>query len=133
MNIRSYDIDGVLYLDKGPMLGIKPFNLNDVIITGRSFQEAEETYNFLHFHGIFNPVFFNPLPFDAKGQRSSGIHKGRTILDLKEAGVNVIMHYEDDEIQIEEITKLCPWVDIIHLRHNLVDKMNVRRNTGMME
>ena len=44
MSRIGYDFDGVVTAGKRP----KP---DDIIITGRSFEEAAETYNYLHKKG----------------------------------------------------------------------------------
>ena len=45
----------------------------------------------------------------------------------KDRGVKVGIHFEDDPIQIREISKRCPEVKIVHLVHTLVEKENKRR------
>lgn len=124
--INSFDIDGVI------TVGIYP-GPNDVIITGRSFEEANETYAMLQSKGINNPVYFNPLPFDKKTRKSSGEHKGKIIEGLIKAGNTVLVHFEDDEVQKAEIEQhlLNVWenkgnVTIVHVVHNLTEKENVR-------
>lgn len=123
---KSYDIDGVINLDDYG-LGIRPSSIEDVIITGRSIQEREETQKWLEDFGINNIVYYNPLPFEEKTRKSSGVHKGRTLNKLREAGHNIKIHFEDDEIQIAEIEKLCPWINIIHVQSDLVEKENIKR------
>lgn len=122
--IRTFDIDGVIYINKD-FPGLRP-EPNDLIITGRSFEEERETKTMLEIRQIYNDVYFNPLPFDLKTRISSGQHKGHTLNKLKEQGHNIMYHIEDDEIQIEEIKKIAPWVNILHLVHNLTEKENVR-------
>lgn len=122
LKINSFDLDGVI------SVGLHP-GPNDVIITGRSFQEAKETYAFLHSRGIFNCVFFNPLQFDEKTRESSGIHKAKIINMLWVDGVEIVTHFEDDEIQIQQILKhLHHAVNIVHVVHNLTDKENARHD-----
>ena len=79
-NINTFDIDGVIYM--GEYGGVYP-GLNDIIITGRSFEESEETLGMLTKKGIHNKVMFNELSFDNKSRESSGIHKGNTIIKLE--------------------------------------------------
>jgi len=122
--INSFDIDGVIFMRKG-LMGVRP-GPKDVIITGRSEEEAEETKKMLREHGITNHVFFNPLPFNEKSRASSGIHKAEVLNKLKKAGVEVAIHFEDDPVQIKEIKKACPWVNVVHLDHDLTEKENVR-------
>ena len=124
--INSFDIDGVI------TVGLYP-GPNDVIITGRSFEEAPETYAMLRSKGINNPVYFNPLPFDKKSRKSSGVHKGMVIEMLLRAGTKVKVHFEDDEVQKEEIEAHLDAkffgnnpVTIVHIVHDLTEKENVR-------
>ena len=123
---KSYDIDGVINLDELGC-GIRPSSIDDIIITGRSIEEKPETIEWLHDQGIYNIVHFNPIPFDEKSRQSSGIHKGNTLNRLRDAGHIIHIHFEDDEVQIAEIEKLCPWISIIHVKSDLVEKENVRR------
>jgi hypothetical protein len=119
MPINSYDLDGVV------SIGITP-NPRDIIITGRSFEEAPETYHYLHDRGIYNPVFFQPCLFDCKTRVSSGEHKGVVLHRLIENGVIVDKHFEDDEEQIAQIRKYVD-IPIVHLVHNLTERENIRR------
>lgn len=123
--INSFDIDGVIYLGEG-VTGLFP-GPNDVIITGRSFEEEPETIRMLHARGIHNKVYFNPLKFDAKSRESSGQHKARIINMLAESGVTVSFHFEDDPVQIEQIRPLVTTTQVIHVNSNgLVPLENVR-------
>lgn len=124
--INTFDIDGVI------TVGLYP-GPNDVIITGRSFEEAAETYAMLHSKKIFNPVFFNPLPFDKKTRQSSGEHKAKIIAGLLSAGTKVKIHFEDDEVQKEAIEHQLRekfddehGVTVVHIVHDLTEKENVR-------
>ena len=124
--INSFDIDGVI------TVGLYP-GPNDVIITGRSFEEAPETYAMLRSKGINNPVYFNPLPFDKKSRKSSGVRKGMVIEMLLRAGTKVKVHFEDDEVQKEEIEAHLDAkffgnnpVTVVHIVHDLTEKENVR-------
>lgn len=109
----------------GDFDGVYP-GKNDVIITGRSFEERPETIAMLDSKGITNEVFFNPLPFSSKTRVSSGQHKGRTILELRKRGIEIAIHFEDDPIQRDEIQHLVPDQKVVLLQHNLVEKENVR-------
>ena len=97
--INSFDCDGVI------TLGIYP-GPNDVIITGRSFEEKEETLEYFKDKGITNKVYFNPLKFDDKTRVSSGTHKGNTIIELFNSGILVEKHIEDDFDQYKEIKRI---------------------------
>jgi hypothetical protein len=122
--MNTFDIDGVIYIRKG-LIGVRP-GPDDVIITGRSFEEEPETRQMLREAGINNPVFFNPLKFDQKTREGSGVHKANILNKLKADGNDVQIHFEDDPIQIAEIKKLCPWINIVHLDHDLTYKENMR-------
>lgn len=122
--MNTFDIDGVIYIRKG-LMGVRP-GPDDIIITGRSFEEEPETRQMLHEAGINNPVFFNPLKFDQKSREASGVHKANTLNRLKDDGFNIEIHFEDDPIQITEIKRLCPWINIVHLSHDLTNKENMR-------
>lgn len=121
--INTFDIDGVINF--GEYDGIYP-GKDDIIITGRSFEEEPETYAMLKRKGIDNKVFFNPLKFEEKTRFTSGQFKGMIIKSLIDAGHKHGIHFEDDEIQIKEIQKIVPDVRIVHVVSNLVEKENVR-------
>ena len=113
--INSYDIDGVI------TIGITP-RPEDIIITGRSFEEAPETLEYLHSRGIYNQVFFNPEEYGKKSREGSGRHKANILAQFH--GV-VEKHFEDDEIQKAEIEKLLD-IPVVLIQHNLTNKENER-------
>lgn len=113
--VNSYDIDGVI------TVGITP-RPEDIIITGRSYEEAPETLEYLHSRGIYNQVFFNPQPFEDKTRESSGKHKANI---LKALYFQVDKHFEDDEIQKAEIEKVVD-IPVVLISHNLTNKENER-------
>lgn len=117
--INGFDCDGVI------TVGVHP-GRNDVIITGRSYEEKKETNAMLKTRGIDNPVFYNQRRFSEKTRKSSGIHKAQVIAQLKDAGVVVQNFFEDDPIQKGEIESRCDWVNVVEVRHNLTEKENVR-------
>ena len=120
----TFDIDGVINMGDYP--GIYP-GPNDVIITGRSFEESEETETFLIEKGLGNHrLYMNPLPFEQKSRLTSGIHKGKTINSLNSQGFNIVIAYEDDPIQATMIKEICPEVKVVLIQHELVEKENVR-------
>ena len=80
----------------------------------------------LNAKGIKNRVFFNPIPFDKKTRFTSGMHKGKIILQLLKEGYEHGIHFEDDEIQIRAIKAIVPNVRIVHVVSDLVTKENVR-------
>ena len=102
--IRTYDIDGVLCMNG--WLGMRPASEFDVSITGRSFEEEEETLAFLEFHGIKNRVYFNEIPYEEKTRVKSGHHKANVINKLLRSGHDIAVHYEDDPEQIGIIREL---------------------------
>lgn len=123
--INSYDLDGVIYM--GPNhVGLIP-GPDDVIITGRSYEEEPETEYFLNSRGIHNVVYYNPLRFAEKTRESSGHHKATTLLTLLGMGFEVGIHYEDDPIQAEIIRQFTN-VEVVLLHHDLVEKENVRHH-----
>lgn len=111
--INSYDIDGVI------TVGITP-RPEDIIITGRSYEEAKETLEYLHSRGIYNQVFFNPVRYNEKSRESSGEHKAR-ILKALEGMVG--KHFEDDIIQKQKIEEVVD-IPVVLLEHNLTNKEN---------
>jgi hypothetical protein len=123
--IQSFDLDGVIFIN-GNIPGLRP-TVHDIIITGRSFEEAEGTYWALKNVGIDNRVYFNRLLFDEKTRITSGQHKGRTLRTLISEGHNIVCHYDDDEIQIAEISKYVS-IPIIHIKHELTEKENIRHD-----
>ena len=123
-NIRTFDIDGVIAINK-IIGGLRP-DPDDIIITGRSFEEKEETMVMLHRRGILNTVLFNDQTFEDKTRESSGYHKANCIKALFSAGYNVTAHFEDDEIQAKVINQECPEVPVIMIVHDLSNKENVR-------
>lgn len=120
----SFDIDGVIWM--GPYPGVNP-GPNDIIITGRSYEEGQETEDLLIRRGLGrNQLYMNPLTFDEKSRETSGVFKGQIIKKLNSQGYNIVIHYEDDPIQKAEIERIVPDVQVVLLVHNLVEKENVR-------
>lgn len=121
MKIASFDIDGVLH--NGPGLpGIYP-GPNDIIVTGRSWEEQEETMKMLESKGIKNIVYFNKLAYNDKTRETSGFHKAHVFNDLRP---DVIIHYEDDPVQAQIIQIRCRHLTVILLNNPLVNKENQR-------
>lgn len=116
--INSYDLDGVI------SIGLTP-RPEDIIITGRSYEEAPETYKYLHSRGIFNAVYFSPVVFNNKTRIISGTHKATILEYLISAGNKIAIHFEDDEIQKAEIEKVVD-IPVVHIVHDLTEKENVR-------
>lgn len=97
----GYDFDGVVTAGHRP----SPW---DVIITGRSYEEAAETYAYMAKHGIHCAVYFNPVPESDKGHESSGAWKAEMVERL-----GITKFYEDMIVQAEIIRKRNPDVAII--------------------
>jgi hypothetical protein len=118
--MNGFDIDGVIYFgDYRP--GIRP-GIRDVIISGRSYQEADETFAFLKRYGIQNRVFLNPINFKDKTREKSGLHKVKTLNMLRDQGEVVDLFFEDDPIQAEIIRRDAPWVNLVMVVHDLTVK-----------
>jgi len=123
--MNSYDIDGVVFINN-EIGGLYP-GPNDIIITGRSYEEMEETTAMLHSRGIYNNVYYNQIKFAEKTRQTSGFHKAWTLNRLLNDGVMIHGHFEDDEIQAEVIEINCPRIKVIRIVHDLTEKENVRR------
>ena len=123
--INSFDIDGVIYM--GKYEGVFP-GPHDIIITGRSKEEEPETSAMLPSNGISNKVYMNPTPFDNKTREDSGRHKGQTLFYLEQIGMRFGIHFEDDPVQAEIISKMMPHINVVLLQHELVEKENVRHD-----
>ena len=125
--INIFDCDGVICMGTGSTapLGLIPTSDNDLIVTGRSYQESEETLAWLHSQGIFNRVIFNSLPFDAKTRTTSGVHKAGVMKALLEMGQEIGFYYEDDPIQFNVVKKYLPDIKGVLLQHDFTEKENV--------
>ncbi len=114
MRINTFDIDGVIYFGEG-VTGVRPCR-NDIIITGRSIDQYDYTMDMLRSRGIYNQVFFNPMsrsdPYYCREE--SGRHKARVITKLLQV-YDIGLHFEDDPVQIEQIRKVHPDLNIIHM------------------
>ncbi len=127
--INTYDIDGVIYL--GPdFVGLTP-RPDDIIITGRSYEEEPETKTMFYNRGIKNQVFFAPWPFLEKTRVKSGHHKGHVIHTLKLAGYQIGIHFEDDPIQAEIISTYHK--NVVLINQTLVPLENVRHTVEKVE
>lgn len=115
MRINTFDIDGVIYFGD-EVTGVRPCE-DDIIITGRPYHDREETVKMLESRGIYNKVYINPLDRDDPkyGRQASGIFKANTITMLQNMGYEIGLHFEDDPIQIEEIKKVHPNLQVVHL------------------
>lgn len=117
--MNSYDIDGVIYI-KG-YEGLTPTN-NDIIITGRSYEEREETLTMLRERGITNRVYFNSLPYSKRSREASGQHKARLIKFINSTK-RIGIHFEDDPIQAEIIQRIVGnATQVVLIQHDLTKK-----------
>ena len=118
--VKAFDFDGVINL--GVLgIGVRPGPF-DVIITGRSFQEAWYVQEFLTRYKIEAPVFYNPTPFAKKTREGSGQHKARTVQKLKDEGVVIEAFFEDDPVQVAELKSACHWLRIVQMVHDITEK-----------
>jgi hypothetical protein len=129
--INTFDCDGVVAIEINTpfkrIIGLRP-EPNDIIITGRSFEERPETERMLAKRSINNRVCYSGLRFEEKTRQASGEHKARTIKQLQAEGYTVVCHFEDDEVQAKVIRNDCPEVHVILLVHDLTEKENVRHD-----
>lgn len=114
--INSFDIDGVIFMGD-EFLGVYP-GPQDIIVTGRSYEEKQTTFEMLYSRGIHNEVYFNPRPFDRKTRESSGEHKACVLAKIHNLGI----HFEDDPIQIAVMRERLPDIRIVHLVHEFTEK-----------
>jgi hypothetical protein len=112
--MNGYDLDGVI------TAGLVPTS-DDVVITGRSFEEAPETYKMLRDMGIFNAVYFNPVPFGGKTLENSGDWKAQMAKQL-----NVAKFFEDDIRQMEIIKNNNPKIDVVLVTDKFIKDSQVR-------
>ena len=94
--MKGFDIDGVLI--KG-IASLIP-NTDDILITGRSFETAPETYSLLQKKGIFNAIYFNPVKFENVTIENSALWKVKVI-----DSSSITKFYDDDARQIDLINK----------------------------
>lgn len=120
--INTYDIDGVINLGDD-LTGLIP-GPYDVIITGRSVDEASYTLEWLYNRNITNNVMFNHVRFHDKSREKSGHHKADSINALIAKGYKVGVHFEDDEVQAKIIEVNTP-IKVVRIVHDLVEKENV--------
>lgn len=99
--MKGFDLDGVV------TLGIYP-GPDDVIVSGRSIEEAHATLGELRARGIKNQVFFAPWSMAEKSRRKSGEWKARVI------GIMFIQtFFEDDPVQARVIRQRCPGICLV--------------------
>jgi hypothetical protein len=120
--IFAYDFDGVV------SLGIRPRFSDDIIITGRCQEESPYVFEKLSEMGISCNVMFNQMTLAERGDHTvqartySGLHKAKTIKELKEQGIEVVRFFEDDPVQKAIIEENHPNLEVVHIVSNLVQK-----------
>lgn len=102
MNV--FDFDGVV------SVGIHP-GPDDVIVTGRGYDEAAYVYGRLRSLGVLPvAVYFNPMTKAmGRSREQSGSHKAGIIRHLASYGNRIGVLFEDDEVQknaVEQSIKL---------------------------
>jgi len=117
--ISTFDFDGVIYFgDNQP--GVRP-GPDDILITGRSFQERQKTEVWCQKFNIKNQIFFSPVPEHLKTREISGFHKALTLRELQKTMI-IALHFEDDPVQKAIIEAMVPEVKVVHLVHELTEK-----------
>jgi len=122
MQIYAYDFDGVV------SLGIRPRFSDDIIITGRCQEESPYVFEKLSEMGISCNVMFNQMTLAERGDHTvqartySGLHKAKTIKELKEQGIEVVRFFEDDPVQKAIIEENHPNLEVVHIVSDLVQK-----------
>jgi hypothetical protein len=117
--INSFDFDGVIYFgDENP--GVRP-SPEDIIITGRSYEERDKTLAWCKKFGITNRVIFSKVPEHLKTREISGYHKALTLRELQKT-MRIALHFEDDPVQKGIIETMVPEVKVVHLLHELTKK-----------
>lgn len=128
--LKTYDIDGVIYLNGA--VGLRPTE-HDYIVTGRSFVEKDSTERWLAENDIkYKKIYFNQTPYEEKTRASSGEHKARIIamlLTIYYNDIDFLVHYEDDPEQINVINGLLKLTDI---SKDIIKVVHVNTN-GMIE
>ena len=119
MEISTFDFDGVIYFG-GDSPGVYP-GPNDIIITGRSWEEKAKTEAWCDRFGIKNRIYFSKVPVALRTREISGYHKAVTLLELSKT-LKIVRHFEDDPIQKAIIEAIVPTVPVIHLVHDLTEK-----------
>jgi hypothetical protein len=106
MSVVLLDFDGVV--SEG-----YPITDNSIIVSGRTFDEAEVIYSFTRESGKPNtPVYFNPIHLLDRGNHTvdsrnkSAYHKVSVIKLLQSNGVKIDKFVEDDPLQADLI-KSC--------------------------
>lgn len=117
IKVNSYDYDGTLTTGAfAPVVG------QDIILTGRCYNEAKQVFDGLKKLGIENiPIFFNPMHYSVRGdfteeaRLKSAAHK---VDILSKLSVDYdVTHWDDDHIQLAYIQKHVPTVKLIQVEN----------------
>lgn len=115
--VNMFDFDGVVREGATP-------DKYDIIITGRTIEEAPIVYKELIKREIFVPVYFNPIHLKDRqnhnlyARTKSGKHKANTIQLLKDNKVNIGRFHEDDPVQISIIKEAHPEIEVVEYPFN---------------
>ena len=118
--INSYDIDGVIHMGAWGH-GVTPAP-DDILVTGRSYEEAAKTLRTLRGRGIYNQVFFNPATMEEKDRTRNAEHKAKILTALLVGGMDLRIHFEDDPIAVKIIRDQVPDMKVVFLDHDLCGK-----------
>lgn len=120
--VSIFDFDGVTREGNHPSPG-------DIIVTGRTMEEAPIVYAYLRANGLGDtPVYFNPIMLKDRqnhndfAKSKSGNHKAKIIQLLKDNGVNIGKMHEDDPLQAGIIKNRHPDIEIVKYPYD--DKNN---------
>lgn len=123
--VNMFDFDGVTREGANP-------GEYDIVVTGRTFEEAHIVYAELIKRDILVPVYFNPIHLKDRGAQSiaarkcSGNHKANIISMLKANDVNIGYFHEDDPIQLNCIQAAHPDVMIVKYPYNSENELDER-------
>lgn len=117
--VNTFDFDGVIYFgNQNP--GVRPAP-EDIIITGRSYEERKKTEDWCDKFGIKNRIIFSQIPLNLRTREISGYHKALTLRELQKT-MTIALHFEDDPIQKDIIEAMVPDVKVVHLVHEITKK-----------
>ena len=119
LTVNVFDFDGVVYFG-GDSPGVYP-GPDDLIVTGRSFEERDKTISWCEHFGIKNRIYFSQIPVRLRTREISGYHKAITLRDIMKTN-RVELFFEDDPIQKAIIEAMVPEVKVVHLVHDLTEK-----------
>lgn len=106
-SVTAYDFDGVVYAGDGKEGPMRPSE-GDFIVTGRSWEEAQETNQWLHSHGIYVPVYYRPGSYDDLTVKSSRQWKAHVLAQIQPD------RFIEDNEEIAEYIRRRFDLDVIH-------------------